>query len=463
MKCDSSTFCNQFGAMRRVALWSFFCAMAVMCLTSPAKAADRKHTADMTWWKHDRFGMFIHWGLYSQAAGYWHGKPEKGAGEWLMNNMHLTRAQYATLAPKFDPVKFNADKWVSIAKAAGMKYIVITTKHHDGFCMFRTKATKYNVVDDTPWHTDPMALLAAACKRQGIRFCTYYSIQDWHSRYTLPHSITNGRPNWQGMRFVAPDGGKEYVHYMERQVRELITQYHPGIIWFDNNGSTPWTTANGVHVAGWTRADAADVFHFVRKLDPTVIINNRLGYGFGDYSTPEQRIPPGGIPGNWETCMTINNTWGYKRQDKNFKSVATLLTNLIKCASGGGNYLLNVGPTGAGVIPKPEVTRLMAMGRWLKVNGAAIYGSHRTPFKKAMPWGYITSKPGRLYLEVLHWQKTISVPMSNTLTKAYLLANGAPVTTDHSGQGITIMLPKAAPDRIAGVVVLEFNGAVKPL
>ncbi|MGC8552049.1 MAG: alpha-L-fucosidase [Phycisphaerae bacterium] len=445
--------------LHRVVLWSLLCALTAMCFAAPAMAADSNHAVDLGWWKKARFGMFIHWGLYSEAAGFWHGKPVPGYGEWIMNSGRIPRKQYATLAAKFDPVKFNADKWVSIAKAAGVKYIVITSKHHEGFCMFNTKATKYNIVDDTPWHTDPLALLAAACKKQGIRFCVYYSIMDWHSRFQAP-ARGGPQPIYNPTHFV-PGGEAPYLHYMETELREIVTQYHPGLIWFD-----------GQWMNGWTRADGVVIRQELRELDPNLIVNNRIdpqgavdhGQGFGgDYATPEQQIPPGGIPGNWETCMTINNTWGYKRQDKQFKSAAMLITNLIKCASGGGNYLLNVGPTGLGVIPKPEVMRLMAMGRWLKANGAAIYGSHRMPFKKAMPWGYITSKPGKLYLEVVHWQKTITVPMSNTVTKAYLLAGGQSVTISSSAKGVVVSLPTTAPDKIASVVVLEFSGAVKPL
>ena len=305
--------------------------------------------------------MFIHWGIYSQAAGYWQGKSIPGGGEWIMDEAHLTRKAYSTLAAKFDPIDFNADRWVRMARRAGVKYIVITSKHHDGFCMFRTRATHFNVVDDTPWHKDPLAMLAKACKKYGIRFCTYYSIQDWHSRYTLP-AIGNpnqGHPTWQPMRFTANGGGEKYVHYVQRQVGELIRQYHPSLLWFDNNITRSWITQQGVHVAGWSYVDAADVFHFVRKLDPTIIINNRLGYGFGDYKTPEEHIPPDGLPGAWETCMTINWTWGYKRDDHHWKTPTVLITNLIKCASGGGNFLLNVGPTGKGIIPQSEVRRML--------------------------------------------------------------------------------------------------------
>ncbi len=448
-------------AAKRISRTGLSIALLVAIFLNPAaltRAASRHHTADMAWWARARFGMFIHWGLYAQAAGYWHGRRIGGIGEWIMNNAHITRKAYGKLAARFDPVGFNADQWVKMAHDAGVKYIVITTKHHDGFCMFNTKATTYNIVRDTPWHKDPMAMLAKACKKYGVRFCTYYSVQDWHSRYTLPNRVVNGKPYWQAMRFTADGGGEKYVHYMETQLGELIHQYHPGLIWFDNPAAMAWTTSTGQHVAGWNRQYASQVFNYVRKIDPTVILNNRLWYGYGDYGTPEQHIPPQGMRGHWETCMTINNTWGYKSYDKAFKPASMLITNLIKCASGGGNYLLNVGPTGKGIIPRPEVRRMLAIGNWLRVNGVAIYGSHRTPFHKAMPFGYVTRKPGRLYLEVTHWpaSRTLVVPMARKIVSAKFLANPyVAVQTAASGQNQLIYLPAKPLDAVATVIQLN--------
>ncbi|MGC8541181.1 MAG: alpha-L-fucosidase [Phycisphaerae bacterium] len=441
------------------------------CGTPPQQVAaapvGKKHTADMTWWKKDRFGMFIHWGLYAVPAGVWHGKHAPESGEWIMNNAHIPRKQYAQLAKRFDPTEFNAARWVQIAKAAGMKYIVITTMHHDGFCMFKTNATHYNVVDDTPWHKDPVAALDKACQQQGIKFCTYYSVENWHSKYQLPHSWNHGHPIYFPTRF-AVGGAKPYLKYMTRQLGELIRQYHPALMWFDNSVITPWTTPSGQKVAGWTETDARKIWDYVRKIDPTVIINNRLDAwsnfkGFGDYNTPEEKIPPRGLPGPWETCMTINNTWGYVSWDHNWKSSAMLIHHLIHCASGGGNFLLNVGPTAKGVIPKPEVQRILAMGAWLRVNGAAIYGSHRTPFTQALSFGYATQKPGKLFLEVTKWPKsrTLVVPMHNAITKAYLLADHLKLQTATGLGGQLVYLPAAAPDPVASVVVLDIAGKVK--
>ncbi len=423
--------------------------LAVILLGSaaaPARAANRHHTADMAWWAKARFGMFIHWGLYSVAAGRWHGKKDTGYGEWIKNNSHIPNAQYNALAKKFDPVDFNANQWARIMKESGIKYVVITAKHHDGFCMFRTKATKFNIVDATPWHKDPLAMLAKACRRQGITFCTYYSIMDWHSPDQLPAHASATHPTYNPTHF-APGRGPAYLHYMERQIHELITQYHTHLLWFD-----------GQWMRGWNKTYSHKLYSYIRSVDPTIIINARIGAGYGDYATPEQNIPPGGLAGPWESCMTINNTWGYKRDDHNFKPASMLITNLIKCASGGGNYLLNVGPTGKGVIPQPEVNRLLAIGKWLKVNGVAIYGSHRTPFHKAMPFGYVTRKPGRLFLEVTHWpaNRTLIVPMARKIVSATFLANPyIAIQTAASGQNQLIYLPAKPLDSVATVIQLN--------
>lgn len=417
-------------------------------------------TADMSWWKHDRFGMFIHWGLYSVAAGYWNGKPINGQSAMVESTAHVPRAQWARLASQFNPTEFNADKWVSLAKAAGMKYLIFTCKHHGGFSMFRTSATPYNIVDATPWHKDPCGLLAKACRRQGIRFCAYYSIMDWHTPYqtTVDYNPLHPTYTFHNMIFV-PGGEKPYIHYMEKQLREIITQYHPSLLWFDDPTVKPWKLQ-----------DAKDVFDFVRHLDPTIILDDRLDRylkfkGYGDYQTPEGYIPKRGLPGSWETCMTMTDTWGYKRQraDNRCKSVRILVRGLIKCASGGGNFLLDVGPNAKGAIPQPQVDRLLAIGKWLKVNGDAIYGTHRSPFKTALPFGYATVKPGYIYLEVTHWPQngTILVPMQNRINRAYLLADPATeLATSASSKGQIVHVPTQMPDPIADVVVLKIHGRV---
>jgi len=437
------------------------------CLLSVAGATNasdlaietpKQHNARMEWWRDARFGMFIHWGLYSQAAGYWNGQPTSGAGEWIMTDMRIPRNQYATLASHFDPVKFNADQWAEAAHKAGMKYLVITSKHHEGFCMFKTTATDYNVVDATPWHKDPLLALSKACRRHGINFCVYYSIMDWHSPNQAPANPDPDHPAYNPTSFIR--GQKEaYIQYMETELAELIAKYHPGLIWFD-----------GQWMNGWTDEDGQQLYHYLRKLDPKIIINNRVK-GAGDYETPEQYIPSNGLPGrDWETCMTMNDTWGYKRNDNDWKSTRTLIRNLVDIASKGGNYLLNVGPTGEGLIPDASIERLNEIGQWMKVNGTAIYGTSAGPFTRQLPWGRCTSKTSGhntvLYLHVFDWPVNgrLLVPLSNKIKRAsLLLAPSTALKTEMSKDGETIFLPQHAPDDISSTVVVKLDGAPEVL
>jgi alpha-L-fucosidase len=426
-------------------------------------AAQQK--ARMAWWTAARFGMFIHWGLYAEAAGSWNGQPEAGMGEWIMNKDKIPVADYKKLAANFDPTKFNADAWVSMAKAAGVKYIVITAKHHEGFAMYNSAANKFNIVDATPFKRDPLRALAIACHKQGIKLGFYYSQdQDW----TAPGGAARGG-HWD----KAQDGSfADYVHTkVIPQLKELLTNYEgedaPDEIWFD----TP--------MPDMTPQLASEIVTLLNK-HPNVLWNNRLGGGYGgDFETPEQHIPAQGFPGeNWETCMTINGTWGFKKQDTNFKSTETLLHNLIDIASKGGNYLLNVGPDSTGVIPEPEQQRMLAMGKWLKVNGAAIYGTHPGPFSqehgaysptakdnKGSPvwipvWDWrATAKPGRVFVSIFQWPDgEFKLPsMGAHVTKAYLLADPQhkALKIAQNAGGITVKLPATAPDSIASVLVLD--------
>jgi alpha-L-fucosidase len=417
----------------------------------------------MQWWRDARFGMFIHWGLYAVPAGEYKGQRSKDIGEWIMSWANIPRSEYETFAPRFNPVKFDAAKIVGIAKDAGMKYIVITSKHHDGFSMYDSAVSDYDIVDSTPYKKDPMRALADEAKKQGLKFCFYYSIMDWHHPSQYVKAPNKHETAGHGKTEMREGQKPVYVAYMKAQLKELITNYDPAVLWFD-----------GEWVDWWTEPDGKDLYQYVRSLKPDILINNRVGKGrkgmeglnkddqkyAGDFGTPEQQIPASGLPGvDWESCMTMNDTWGFKSYDDHWKPVETLVRNVIDTASKGGNYLLNVGPTAEGEIPQPSVERLAGIGKWMKVNGGAIYGTTAGPFKTQLPWGRATTKPGKLYLHVFDWPAdgTLTVPgYSGRITRAYLLADPKkPLTTKASANGLAIVLPPAAPDPIASVIVLE--------
>ena len=412
--------------------------------------------ARMQWWRAARFGMFIHWGVYSVPAGTWNGKQIPSIGEWIMNRGKIPCADYQQFAKQFNPVKFNADEWVKTAKDAGMKYIVITSKHHDGFAMFDSKASDWNIVKASPFGRDPLQELAAACRKHGLKLGFYYSqAQDWNNG----GSAAGGK--WDKAQERSMD---DYIDKVAvPQVKEILSHYgeFPAVLWWD----TP-TDMN---------KERAEKLIAVLKMKPGIIHNNRLGGGFkGDTETPEQFIPATGYPGrDWETCMTLNDTWGFKSYDNNWKSTETLIKNLCDIASKGGNYLLNVGPTSEGLIPAPSVERLAEVGRWMKVNGEAIYGSSASPFRN-LPWGRCTKKVEKaglfrsgvvttLYLHVFDWPtngKLVVPDLTNAVEKAWLLADKKTLETQSAGEGTTIMVPAQAPDPVASVVVVRVKGEV---
>jgi len=427
--------------------------------------------ARMQWWREARFGMFIHWGLYSIPAGTWNGKQAPGIGEWIMNTESIPVAQYKALASQFNPTRFSAHDIVALAKSAGMKYIIITAKHHDGFAMFDSKANSFNIVDATPFHRDPIRELAIECKKQGIKLGFYYSQdQDWTAPGGAAYKTGDHQPptfHWD----LAQNGS--FDTYLQTkaipQIKELLNNYgeFPAIVWFD----TP--------TSDMTPARAAEIVTLLNQ-HPNLIWNNRLGGGYdGDTETPEQRIPPQGLPGrDWESCMTINDTWGYKSHDANFKSTETLLHNLIDIASKGGNYLLNIGPDSQGIVPGPEVQRLLAIGKWLSVNGEAIYGTGPTLFgaeagafsstekdENGKPvfvpsWSWrSTTAHGKIYIEIFQWPSGSFHldTLPRKIISAYLLADKTrkPLPISSSAKGIDIRLPERPVDPIATVVVLD--------
>lgn len=418
--------------------------------------ATLKQDKKMEWWREARFGMFIHWGLYADPAGEWKGEPIPGISEWIMLRAKVPVNEYEKLAENFNPVKYNAEEWVKLAKYAGVKYIVITSKHHDGFAMFHSKASKYNIFDATPFKRDPLKELADACKKHGIRLGFYYSqAQDWHEPGGTYSGIDRGEPHWDPNLVREP-----LLNYINGkalpQVKEILENYNVlDILWWD----TP---------IGMTE-EAAQILQNEADKYPDMITNNRLYRPWpGDFTTPEQHVPPTGLDYDWEVCMTMNTSWGYKKNDNNWKSSAELIRMLVDIASKGGNLLLNVGPTAEGLIPDSSVVRLEQMGLWMQQNSESVYGTSASPFFK-LPWGRCTTKKSEngqlLYLHVFNWPKdgVLRVPgLKAKIKDVYLLSNPKQKFAWKFEEGDAIIhAPSVIFDPINTVVVVKTGGEIE--
>ncbi len=445
--------------MKNLILITLVILLAQSCNQKQKDTTDQEATEQdqrMEWWREARFGLFIHWGLYAQPAGEWKGEEVPGISEWIMARAKIPVKEYERLAETFNPVKYDADQWVSLAKQAGMKYIVITSKHHDGFAMFHSKASSYNIVDATPFDRDPLKELAAACEKHDIRLGFYYSqAQDWHEPGGTYWNIEQGEPHWDPELVREP-----LMNYVEGkavpQVKEILENYGGlDILW--------WDTPRGM------TEEAAQVLQEVADDYPAMLTNNRLYRSWpGDFSTPEQHVPPTGLDYDWEVCMTMNTSWGYKHYDHNWKSSETLIRMLVDIASKGGNLLLNVGPTEEGLIPQPSVERLEAIGEWMAVNGESIYGTEASPFFK-LPWGRCTKKETEkgttLYLHVFQWpeDQLLRVPGINAKVKSVSLLSDRSqrLSSRSDGTDLIIELPEAMPDPVNTVVAVETKGRVE--
>ncbi len=414
---------------------------------APGQPPDR-----MAWWREARFGMFVHFGLYSIPGGEWKGK-FVGSHEWMRNNAKVPHEEYIRLADQFNPTALDVDGIVRLAKDAGQKYLVVTTKHHEGFSLYDTAHSTYDVMA-TPYRRDLMRQFADACRLHDIKLGWYYSIMDWYHPDYLP------RRDWES-RDASGASFDRYVRFMHAQLTELLTRYGDiAVAWFDGQWEATWNHQHG-----------QATYDLCRRLQPDVIVNNRvdvkppggddrtLGGGMaGDYSTPELAIPARGLPGqDWETCMTMNDNWGYAKDDSNWKSSAQLIGLLVETASKGGNLLLNIGPAGDGRVPQPSVDGLRAMGAWLRTNGSAIYGTQAslidTPECRSTTQGRVVNvfvdrwRPGPLLLPGLRGR----------VTTAHLLGDRrVNVPAALSPGGVTLHLPDRAPDPICSVVRVEF-------
>ena len=404
--------------------------------------------------------MFIHWGLYAIPGGTWKEKVHKeGYSEWIMFDEKIPAKEYEKLTGQFNPVKFNAKEWAAIAKKAGMKYMVFTTKHHDGFSMFQSELTSYNVADATPFKRDVTRELVDACRNTGMYFGCYYSIdRDWY------------RPQGQGNRYKQtnlwdfPDSKREdYDHYFatfaKPQVEELLANYRPDLLWFDE-------------IDMKTDEQVEELYQSIRKLSPECVINSRIRSprfpekippAYCDYITSGDNEILKKAPGfEWENPGSMNTSYGFNPNDYNWISTAEIISNLIEIVSKGGNYLLNVGPTPEGIIPQPCIDRLAKVGDWMAINGEAIYGTSASVFSNSEnttggKWR-CTTKPGKVYLHLFNWPvdgKFYLPGLQSKVLKAYLLAGRKELKVQQTSEGVDLSLPAEAPDQVASVVCLE--------
>jgi alpha-L-fucosidase len=440
--------------------------LLVACPYSSLKADDSAKKPDTTWFEDDRFGMFIHFGLYSIPAGVWEGVPSgrNGYAEWIRYQWNwpkkggIPRADYDKLLAQFNPQGFDADAWVREAKRAGMKYFLITAKHHDGFALWDSKVSDYNVVKATPFKRDILAELAAACRKHGLKLGFYYSHWlDWEHPNGAP-------PPWPELKqdptYEQPTD-EQYEQYWTGkclpQVKELLVNFKPDFMWFDSWGSK---TSN----LFLTDQRLQQLITLVRENQPTCLVNSRIGTTKNvDYlSMGDNYFPKKGFDQPWETSGTLNHSWGYHRLDYRWKNSHDLLLNLVNNTSRGGNYQLNVGPTDVGIFQPAAIRRLREIGAWMTVNGGAIYGTRPSAYPEP-EWGRLTEKTvnGKKRLNVFVFKPkgndTLSLSGPDTApAKAWVLETDQPVKVEKTDTGLSIKLPPSPPDPDITTLVLEW-------
>lgn len=456
--------------MKKILLFIFLVCFAHTCISQNNDKDQR-----MQWWREARFGLFIHWGVYAQWAGVYQGYNQaKGGAEWIMNRCKIPVAEYQERAKSFNPVNYDPDLWVRLAKEAGTKYIVITTKHHDGFALFKSNASKWNVADATAYGKDLIKPLAEACKKYGIKLGFYYSqAQDWNNPggAAARKEMREGWPNPDSVNIDAyakahkghwdpAQETKTFDQYVSDvsvpQVRELLTNYgEVSIIWWD----TPTNMT----------AQAATALSDALKLQPNIISNNRLqiSHSTGDFGTPEQKIPDAkDLDGaDWESCMTMNGTWGYKSWDHNWKPTEKLIQNLVDAAAKGGNYLLNIGPKADGSIPEESMERLAGIGKWMRQNGEAIYETQAGPILQP-DWGRCTMKKSKdittlyLFLFKKPQNEEILIPAITNEVVSISILKGSTLNSSYKNGNLVIDTKYIDFQNLIPVIKLELKGDV---
>lgn len=412
----------------------------------------RMDNDERTRWFHEaRFGIFIHWGVYAVPAGEYKGDPVGWIGEWIMHSAQIPIADYRAFAKDFTASAYDPAAWADLFREAGARYVIITAKHHEGFSLYDSAVSDWDVSGSSPAGDDLLAPLEHAVRDRGMRFGLYFSqAQDW----------VHAGGGFYGRDTVwDPAQAGDFDDYLRvtalPQTRELIARYSPDILWWD----TP------VHMT----PERARPFAELLAAHPTIITNDRLGGDYpGDTKTPEQHIPPRGYPGEmFEVCMTMNDTWGFKKNDHNWKTSREIIRNLSDIASKGGNFLLNVGPDATGTIPEASVKVLRDLGGWMKTNSDAIHATQASPFPRRLPWGRATQKsnPGgttTLYLHVWDWPadgKLLLPTLKTTPVSAHVLASGAEVAFAATSGGIVLQLPGGALDPDVTVIRVELPSA----
>ncbi len=394
------------------------------------------------------YAMFIHWGLYSQLGNKVDGKTYYGIGEWIMNKRMagIPVEEYKRLAGTFNPVKFDAKAIARLAKDAGMKYIVITSKHHDGFAMYHSKACDFNIVDATPWNKDPMKELAAACREEGLGFGFYYSHnQDW----TFPGGGNGPKTDANGNPATFDD---YFTKKCLPQVKEITSKYGPiEIVWFDTPGRMP-------------KHYVEQLVKVVRENQPHALVSGRAGHNLGDYQTlGDMEVPHQNVAGMWESVDTTNDSWAYAWYDEHWKSPKEILHRLIACVGRGGTYMLNIGPRGDGTVPERAASSLRKAGEWIRRYPQVVYAADASPWQHALPWGDVTRRGNKLYLVVFEWPasgKLYLPELKTPITSARLLKGdrSAPLHHDVSSGWTILQLPPSAPEKLASVIELECDG-----